>query len=75
MELALLDRDEKAADIELSEALSFARTSWELESTAASLARMRKARGTRGEDVAVIERLEQELLQAAKDMEPQKQTP
>jgi hypothetical protein len=75
MELALLDRDEKAADIELSEALSFARASWELESTAASLARMRMARAARGEEVAVIERLEQELLQAAKDMEPQKNTP
>jgi len=74
MELALLSRDDEAAETQLSEALGFARASWELESTAASLARMRRARAARGEDVAMIERLEQELLQAAKDLEPQKQT-
>src|SRR5262249_2712537 len=37
MELALLDRDDEAAEDQLAEALGFARASWELESTAGSL--------------------------------------
>jgi tetratricopeptide (TPR) repeat protein len=74
MELAVLGRDEEAAEDHLSEALSFARASWELESTAASLVRMRRARSERGEDVALIERLEQELIRAAKEMAPEQKT-
>ena len=38
---------------------------------AANLGRMRRARSERGEDVAMIERLEQELVRAAKEMTPQ----
>jgi hypothetical protein len=68
MELAVLSRDDEAAEEQLSEALGFARAGWELESTAANLSRMRRARSERGEDVALIERLEQELLRAAKEM-------
>jgi tetratricopeptide (TPR) repeat protein len=69
MELAVLSRDDEAAEEQLSEALGFARAGWELESTAANLGRMRRARSERGEDVAMIERLEQELVRAAKEME------
>jgi len=69
MELAVLSRDDEAAEEQLSEALGFARAGWELESTAANLGRMRRARSERGEDVAMIERLEQELARAAKEME------
>jgi hypothetical protein len=72
MELAILGRDEADAEKQLSEALGVARASWELESTAATLAKIRKARAARGEDTASIERLEQELLQAAKDIAPPK---
>jgi hypothetical protein len=68
MELAVLSRDDDAAEEQLSEALGFARAGWELESTAANLARMRRARAERGEDVAMIERLEQELVRAAQEM-------
>jgi hypothetical protein len=74
MELALLGRDDEAAEDQLAEALGFARAPWELESTAGSLGRMRKARAERGEDVATIERIEQELLRAAQEMAPQKKT-
>jgi hypothetical protein len=72
MELAVLGRDETDAENQLSEALGVARASWELESTAANLAKIRKARAVRGEDTASVERLEQELLQAAKDIAPPK---
>jgi tetratricopeptide (TPR) repeat protein len=72
MELAVLSGDDAEAENQLGEALGFARAAWELESTAASLGRIRKARGARGEDATLIERLEQEMLQAAKDMTPSK---
>jgi hypothetical protein len=74
MELAVLSRDDEVAEVQLSEALGFARAGWELESTAANLARIRRGRSERGEDVGLIERLEQELLRAAKEMEPGKKT-
>ena len=54
---------------------SVLRAGWELESTAANLSRMRRARSERGEDVALIERLEHELLRAAKEMEQGKGAP
>ncbi len=65
MELAVLGRDEAEAEKQLSEALGVARASWELESTAGNLVKIRKARAARGEDTSSLERLEQELLQAA----------
>ena len=67
MELAVIGHDEFDAERQLSEALGVARASWELESTAGNLAKLRKARAARGEDTATIERLEQELLEAAKE--------
>ncbi len=73
MELAVLSRDDEAAEEQLSEALGFARAGWELEFDGRAIsARMRRARSERGEDVALIERLEQELLRAAKEMAPGK---
>ena len=72
MELAVLGRDEAEAEKHLSEALGVARASWELESTAGNLVKIRKARAARGEDTSAIERLEQELLQAAEDIAPPK---
>ena len=72
MELAVLGHDDDEADKQLSEALGLARASWELESTGGNLAKIRKARAARGEDTSSIERLEQELLQAAKDIAPPK---
>jgi hypothetical protein len=72
MELAVLRHDESDAERQLSEALGVARASWELESTAGNLAKLRKARAARGEDTASIERLEQELLEAAKEIAPPK---
>ena len=68
MELAVLSRDDATAEDQLSEALGFARAPWELESTVDSLARVRNARAARGEDTALIERLEQELTQAADNL-------
>jgi hypothetical protein len=70
MELAVIGRDDADAEVQLSEALGVARASWELESTAKNLEKLRKARAARGEDIGTIERLEQELLQAAKDIAP-----
>jgi len=70
MELAVIGRDDGEAESQLSEALGVARAAWELESTAKNLKKLRDARTARGEDTASIERLEQELLQAAKDMTP-----
>ena len=70
MELAVIGRDDAEAQTQLSEALGVARASWELESTAKNLEKLRKARAARGEDVGTIERLVQELQQAAKDMTP-----
>jgi hypothetical protein len=70
MELAVIGRDDAEAQMQLSEALGVARASWELESTAKNLEKLRKARAARGEDVGTIERLVQELQQAAKDMTP-----
>jgi hypothetical protein len=70
MELAILRRDEAEAEKQLSEALGVARASWELESTAGNLEKIRRARAARGEDTALIDRLSEELLQSAKDMAP-----
>ncbi len=70
MELAVLGRDDEEAENQLGEALAVARAAWELESTAGSMARIRKARAARGEDTATVERLEQELLRAAKELAP-----
>jgi tetratricopeptide (TPR) repeat protein len=72
MELAVLGHDDEAAEEQLAEALAVARAPWELESTIGSLARIRKARTSRGEDVASIERLEQELQQGAQRIAPAK---
>jgi hypothetical protein len=72
LELAVLARDEADAENQLSEALGVARAGWELESTAGQMAKIRTARTARGEDVAFIERIEQELLQGAKDISPAK---
>jgi hypothetical protein len=72
MELAVLGHDDEAAEEQLAEALGVARASWELESTIGSLARIRKARTARGEDVAFIEHLEQELQQGAQRIAPPK---
>jgi hypothetical protein len=74
MELAVLGHDDDEADKQLSEALGLARASWELESTGGNLAKIRKARAARGEDTSSIERLEQELLQAAQGVAPPKPT-
>jgi len=74
MELAVLMRDDEAAEEQLSESLGFARAGWELESTASNLSRMRRARSERGEDVGLVERLGQALLRAAKEMAPQQKT-
>jgi MAP3K TRAFs-binding domain len=72
LELAVLGRGEADAERQLSEALGVARASWELESTVGNLSRVRKARAARGEDTSFIERLEQELLQAAEEIAPPK---
>jgi hypothetical protein len=68
LELAVLCRDESDAQTQLSEALAVARAVWELESTAAQMAKIRKARAGRGEEVSFIEQIEQELLQGARDI-------
>jgi tetratricopeptide (TPR) repeat protein len=72
MELAVLGHDDETAEEQLAEALGVARATWELESTMGSLARIRIARAARGEDVAAIERLEQELQQGAQRIAPAK---
>lgn len=70
LELAVLSRDDGDAQRQLSEALGVARASWELESTADNLAKVRKSRAARGEDISTIERLEAELREAAKEIAP-----
>jgi tetratricopeptide (TPR) repeat protein len=74
MELAVLGHDDEAAEEQLAEALAVARAAWELQSTIKTLARIRNARAARGEDVAAIERLEQELQQGAQRIAPAKPT-
>ncbi len=70
LELAVIGRDDAEAERQLAEALAVARASWELETTARNLARIRKARAARGEDISAIERLERELLLTAEEMSP-----
>jgi len=73
LELAVLSGDAEDAENQMAEALAVARASWELESTAANLGRIRKVRGARGEDTSLIETLEAQLSAAARRLEPPKQ--
>ncbi len=68
MELAVLAKDPDDADEQLSEALGLGARGLGARVDGRNLSRMRRARSERGEDVALIERLEQELLRAAKEM-------
>ena len=72
LELAVLARDEDDAEEKLGEALSVARASWELESTARNLRLIREMREGRGEDMAWLKRIEDTLKERAQRLEAQK---
>jgi tetratricopeptide (TPR) repeat protein len=72
LELAVLARDEDDAEEKLGEALSVARASWELETTARNLRLIRETREGRGEDTAWIKRLEDTLKERAQRLEAAK---
>lgn len=65
LELAVLEKDEVGASAALGSALAMVRESWEPESTAKNLTRIRTAREKRGDDVPWAEAVEQELLRRA----------
>jgi len=61
LELAVLARDEEAADNALASALAEVREVWEPETTLRNLRLIREARERRGEDVSWMEGIEAEL--------------
>jgi uncharacterized protein DUF4071 len=65
LELAIIARDEVDGTKAMQAALAAVREAWEPESTARTLALIRKARTRRGESVAWADLAEQELLKAA----------
>jgi hypothetical protein len=72
LELAVLARDEDDAEEKLGEALSVARASWELETTARNLSLIRDMREGRGEDMSWLKRLEDTLRERAQRLEAAK---
>jgi len=66
LELAVLTRDQTSADRALTDALPCVREKWEPETTARNLGLIREARNERGENVAWLEEVEEELMKKAK---------
>jgi hypothetical protein len=61
LELAVLGRDQAAADGSLDDALAAVRESWEPKTTARNLGIIRDARAARGEDVRWVEEIIEKL--------------
>ncbi len=66
LELAVLATDRESAATALADALAAVREKWEPETTARNLRLIRDARSTRGEDVAWIDQILDELSAATK---------
>lgn len=65
LELAVLARDEAAAEAALADALPLVRAPWEPETTARNLRLIREARERRGEEAAWLRGVEDDLAQRA----------
>lgn len=65
LELAVLSRDQAAADAALAQAMAAVREPWEPETTARNLRLIREARARRGGVLAWADAVERELMQAA----------
>jgi MAP3K TRAFs-binding domain len=74
LELAVLARDVDDANERLGDALTVARASWELETTARNLRLIREMRESRGEDAAWIKPLEETLKERGARLEAAKGT-
>lgn len=70
LELAVLSRDQGAAQTALDSALSLVREAWEPESTCRTLGMIRSGRSNRGEDQDWVAQIEADLLGQAKFMQP-----
>lgn len=67
LELAILARDQEAAESAASAALAMVREPWEPQSTARNLSLIRESRAGAGESLPWAEEIEQELRKAAGD--------